>query len=212
MVSSGWARGNPVPVTGPSFALASGFGSLHSALHSTAFSFAENMLGLLVLVFWLGLAWWVLRDARRRVDDPWLVGLAALVALVVPFLGALVYLVFRAPETLADVHAREIELLALKSRIEQPESRCPVCRARVEPSFLACPMCTSRLKQSCRSCTAPLDPMWQMCPYCATSVRPPLEPVADDLDAALTAEAVSVKPARKAKSAPRQRKQRGAAA
>lgn len=208
-VSSRTPRGNPVSVTGPSTALASGFGSIHSVLHSTAFVFAENMLGLLVVVFWLGIAWWVLRDARRRVDDPWLVALAALVALAVPFVGALVYLVFRSPETLADLHAREIELLALTSRIEQPESRCPVCRTHVEPTFLACPMCTSRLKQSCRSCTAPLDPLWQMCPYCATSVRPPLEPVSDDLDAALTAEAVSVTP--KAKPA-RQRKQRGAAA
>ena len=198
-------------MTWPAFALASGFGSIHSALHSTAFAFAENMLGLLVFVFWLGIAWWVLRDARRRVDDPWLVGLATLVALVVPFLGALVYLVFRAPETLADARAREIELLALTSRIEPVESRCPVCRAHVEPTFLACPMCTSRLRQPCRSCTAPLEPLWQMCPYCATSVRPQLEPVSDDLDAALTAEAAATRPKPKAKPT-RTRKQRGAAA
>ncbi len=188
--------------------IGSSFGSVHNALHSTVFTFAENTLLVLVLVFWVGLAWWVLRDARRRVDDPWLVGLATVVALALPFLGVLVYMVFRSPETLADVHAREVELRALAMRAEQKETRCPVCRTHVDPLWLACPMCTSRLKQQCRTCEAPMDPLWQMCPYCASSVRPALEPVPDDLDAALTAEVkTAAKPKPRAK-----RKARGAAA
>jgi hypothetical protein len=178
---------------------------VHAIFHSTAFSFTKDSLGALVGVFWVGIAFWVYRDARRRVEDPWLVGLATIVALAIPFLGALVYLLFRAPETLAEERAREVELLALKTRVERREDRCPVCRTTVDPSFLVCPMCTNRLKIACTSCHAPLEPLWQMCPYCASAVVPGLSPVADDLDAALTAEAAIV-------AVPRRRSARDAAA
>jgi hypothetical protein len=98
-----------------------------------------------------------------------------------------------------------VELLALKTRVERREDRCPVCRTTVDPSFLVCPMCTNRLKIACTSCHAPLEPLWQMCPYCASAVVPGLSPVADDLDAALTAEAAIV-------AVPRRRSARDAAA
>ncbi|MHB8470873.1 MAG: double zinc ribbon domain-containing protein [Gaiellaceae bacterium] len=193
--------------------LASAFGSVHSALHSTAFTVFENALLALLALFWLGIAFWVCRDARRRVDDPWLVGCATIVALGIPFLGALVYLLFRSPETLDEVRTRDVELRALQAGLESRRDACPVCRTRVEEAFLVCPMCTAQLKQQCRECAAPLDALWQMCPYCSAPVRAPLEPVADDLDAALTAEAsvVAAKPKR-TPAQRRPRKQRGAAA
>jgi 4-amino-4-deoxy-L-arabinose transferase-like glycosyltransferase len=81
----------------------SAFGSVHSAFHSTAFRIVWNSVFLLAIVFWLGLAFWVFRDARRRIDDPWLVATATLLGLVVPYLGPIIYLLFRPPETLADV-------------------------------------------------------------------------------------------------------------
>src|SRR3954466_493805 len=89
---------------------------LSDIFHSTAFDVARNLTLFLAVVFWLGLAYWVYRDARRRVDDPWLVGTATLLALVVPYAGAVVYLLFRAPETLDDVRSRELELRALEER------------------------------------------------------------------------------------------------
>ena len=173
-------------VTGSSLIAASAFGSVHGLLHSTAFDVARNLVLVLAVVFWLGLAYWVYRDARRRVDDSWLVVTATLVALAAPYLGAAVYLLFRAPETLDDVRARELEVRALEEQIGLRTPHCPVCRAGVDASFLVCPVCTTRLKQPCRSCSAPLDASWQACPYCATHVT-----AAADLSAALTAEAVA---------------------
>lgn len=158
------------------------FGSVHGLLHSTAFSIATNLLLVLVVVFWLGLVYWVYRDARRRVDDAWLVATATLVALVVPYIGAAVYLLFRAPETLDDVRARELEVRALEQRLQSHAPRCPVCRADVDPAFVVCPVCTTQLKQPCKSCSAALDPSWLACPYCATPA------FGSDLDTALTAE------------------------
>lgn len=165
---------------------------LHDVFHSTAFDVSRNLVLFFVAVFWLGLAYWVNRDARRRIADSWLVGTATLVGLV-PFIGPLIYLLFRPPETLADVRAREIEVRALETRLlAKPKPQCPVCRTAVESSYLVCPVCTTTLKEPCVACKAPLEPLWQACPYCATPVGAKLEPVAIDLDAALTAEAVAI--------------------
>jgi Double zinc ribbon len=170
--------------------LSSAFGSVHSALHSTPFVIAGNLTVFLAIVFWLGLAFWIFRDSRRRLRDPWLVGIATLLGLVVPYLGALIYLLFRPPETLAEVRARELEVRALAEHIGDRDERCPVCRTRTEPGFLVCPVCATRLRQPCVQCGVPLDPLWQICPYCATPATSPpaLEPVAEDLDAALARE------------------------
>jgi hypothetical protein len=185
-------------VTGFNLIAASAFGSVHGLLHSTAFDVARNLAIVLAIVFWLGLAHWVYRDARRRADDPWLIGTATLLAVAVPYMGAAVYLLFRAPETLDDIHARELEVRALEERIAVRAPHCPVCRADVDSSFLVCPVCTTQLKQPCRSCSAALDASWQACPYCATPVI-----AAADLDAALTAEVVNGNGNGKARSRPK---------
>ena len=75
-------------------------GLLHLALNLTLFVLA---------VFWLGLAYWVYRDARRRSRDRLLVGAATLLGLV-PVVGPLVYLLFRPPETLDEAKARRVEV------------------------------------------------------------------------------------------------------
>jgi hypothetical protein len=176
----------------------SGLGDI---FHSTAFEVTRNVGLFLVAVFWLGLAYWVYRDARRRVDDGWLVGTATLLGLV-PFVGPLVYLLFRPPETIADVHSREIEVQALRAHMGRPEPLCPVCRSGVEAGYLVCPVCTTQLRRPCAACRAPLEPLWQACPYCATPVGATVEALAGDLDTALTAEAAAI-PQRRSDSAER---------
>lgn len=170
---------------------------LTGVFHSTAFEVARTLGLFLVAVIWLGLAYRVYRDARRRVDDSWLVGTATLVGLV-PFAGPLVYLLFRPPETLADVRAREIEVRTLQTRLRARPPACPVCRSAIQADFLLCPVCTTQLKQPCVKCATPLEPLWQACPYCATPVGAQVERL--DVDAALTAEAVAVSQRRKASS------------
>ena len=175
--------------------LASAFGSLHNALHSTAFSVAGNLVLLLALVLWLGLGFRVLRDARRRLDDGWLVGLSGLLGFGVPYVGPVVYMLFRPPETLADIRAREMEMRALRERLSRPDPHCPVCLTETEPEYVVCPVCTTRLREPCAKCDAPLEPLWQACPYCATPVTTTVEisvPIVADLDAALSAEAATV--------------------
>src|ERR687884_310695 len=153
------------------------FGGLHDFFHSGTWFVIRNLLLFFVAVFWLAVAYWVFKDARRRIEDPWLVAMATVLGLVPPFVGAFIYMLFRPPEYLEDVRERELEIKAMEERLARRELSCPVCRAEVEPTFLVCPVCTTRLRQSCRECKQPLEALWQVCPYCET----PIEPAAVEL-------------------------------
>jgi hypothetical protein len=168
-----------------SFPLLSTLASVHGVFHSTGFAIARNLAIFLAVVFWLALAYWVHRDARRRVEDPWLVGVATVLGLVPPYVGPVVYLLFRPAETTEDIRSRRAELRALEQQLMRARPTCPSCSAPVEQDYFACPVCATRLRQPCAHCDAPLEPLWQVCPYCAK----PIEPSELDLDAALTAEA-----------------------
>jgi hypothetical protein len=54
-------------------------GSLHTVFHSTAVEIARNLTFLLRALLWLEVAFWVHRDARRRIKDPRISGTATLV-------------------------------------------------------------------------------------------------------------------------------------
>ena len=159
----------------------------HGFFHSTGFAVAGDAAAVLAVVFWLGLASWVRRDARRRIGDPFLRFLATVLGLA-PYIGPVVYLLFRSPETLEDVRSRHVELQALEQQIACSRPTCPRCSADVQPDYVACPVCTAMLRHPCARCNAPLEPLWQMCPYCATAVGPSQV----DLDAAMTAETKTI--------------------
>jgi hypothetical protein len=163
-------------------------GMLHDLSQSTVLPVARNVTIALAVVFWLGLAYWVHRDARRRISNPFLVSMATLLGLAPPYIGALVYRLFRPAETIDDVRARRAELRALEQQLARSEPTCPVCSSSVESDFLACPVCTTVLRNSCTTCRAPLERLWLLCPYCLTAVGP----AEVDLDAALKAEAKTI--------------------
>jgi hypothetical protein len=144
---------------------------------SGTWAIVRNLAIFFVAVFWLAIAVWVYKDARRRIDDPWLVAMATLIGLVPPFVGAVIYLLLRPPEYLEEVRERELEIRAMEERLATRDLHCPVCRAKVEATFLICPVCTTKLKQACVNCKAPLEALWQVCPYCETPVEslPPTE-------------------------------------
>jgi hypothetical protein len=145
------------------------FNGVNDFFNSGTWLVIRNLAIFFVVVFWLASIYWVYKDARRRIADPWLIAMATLLG-AVPFLGPLVYLFFRPPEYLEDVRERELELRHLEERLGNRDAHCPVCRATVEPEFLVCPVCTTKLKQACVTCKNPLEPLWQVCPYCETPI------------------------------------------
>ncbi|HEY2935938.1 MAG TPA: zinc ribbon domain-containing protein [Gaiellaceae bacterium] len=149
---------------------------IHDFFSSSTWFVIRNLALFFVVVFWLALWYWVYKDAKRRIEDPWLVAIAALLG-VVPFLGVLIYMLFRPPEYIDDVRERELEIKAMEERLARRDLFCPVCRAEVDSTYLVCPVCTTKLKQSCVSCKVPLEALWQVCPYCETPVATPPPPL-----------------------------------
>jgi hypothetical protein len=150
--------------------------NLASFFDSQTWIVGRNIGLFFVAVFWLSVGYWVYKDARRRIEDPWLVAMSTLLGLIPPFIGALIYMLFRPPEYLEEVHERELEIRAMEGRLRGEDLHCPVCRAEIEAGFLVCPVCTTRLKQACASCNSPLEPAWQVCPFCEAPVmRRPVE-------------------------------------
>ena len=132
----------------------------------------RNLLFFFAFVFWVATVFWIYKDARRRLEDPWVIGVAVMCGVVVPFLGVFVYMLFRPPEYLEDVRERELEIKAMEDRLAKRDLHCPVCRSEVDSSYLVCPICTTKLRQACSNCKAPLEALWQVCPFCETPVEP----------------------------------------
>ena len=146
------------------------FGGLNDFFGSTTWKVIWVGGIAFVVLFWIATAYWVRKDARRRIEDRVLVALATLLGAIPPFIGPLIYMLFRPPEYLEDVRERELEIRAIEHGLGGRDLRCSVCRADVEPDYLICPVCTTKLRQACVGCGRPLEPAWQVCPYCETPV------------------------------------------
>jgi len=117
---------------------ASAFGSVHNFFHSSAWYVMRNLAVFFVLVFWVATVYWVNKDAKRRIEDPLIVWVVTAIG-VVPFIGPLIYMLFRPPEYLDDIRERELEIKAMEKRLGGRDLHCPVCRADVEEEFLNLP-------------------------------------------------------------------------
>ena len=151
------------------------FASVHDFFHSAIWTAVELAAFAIVALFFCATVFWVFKDARRRIAEPRLVGAATLLGALPPFLGPLVYMLFRPPEYLDDVRERELEIKAIETRLGGPDLRCTVCGCHVEDDFLARPHRLTKPATSCTSCSRPLESSWQICPYCETpvAVAPP---------------------------------------
>jgi Double zinc ribbon len=139
-------------------------------IENDGLNLAVNLLLLFLVVIYFALIYWTWADARRRIDDPMLVGCATAAALF-PFIGPIVYLIVRPPEFLDDARERELEMAAAQARLAVlDQHQCPHCGFDVEKAFLRCPSCLRRLKEPCSVCGKPLDPRWKICPYCEAEV------------------------------------------
>ncbi len=139
-------------------------------IESSGFSLAVNLLLLFLAVLYFSLIYWTYQDARRRIVDPVMVGLATFVACF-PFLGPIIYMILRPPEYLEDVRERELELETAEARLAQVHrGQCPYCDYRIERDFVRCPSCLRKLKERCSNCSRPLDQAWTICPYCEADV------------------------------------------
>jgi RNA polymerase subunit RPABC4/transcription elongation factor Spt4 len=124
--------------------------------------------GAFVVALWISLVIWTFRDMRSRSRDAFAQLLAALMVFVLGPLGALLYLLLRPRETLAEKYERSLEEEALLQDIEERQI-CPGCKQPIEEDYVVCPICHTRLRQPCVHCGKLIHPRWSVCPYCAMS-------------------------------------------
>jgi RNA polymerase subunit RPABC4/transcription elongation factor Spt4 len=145
------------------------FGQVKDFFKSSTWHFITYMFWFFLVVIWLSCAFWVFKDARRRIDDKVVVAVAVLTGLIFGPFGLFIYSIVRPPEYLDDVRERELEIRSMEQRLAE-ETRCPFCKTRVRDDFLVCPNCLRRLREVCSNCRRPLEPTWKVCPYCEKQV------------------------------------------
>ena len=141
------------------------FGALHDIFGSDAVPIVRNLGIFLAVVFWLAVGYWVFKDARRRIEDPWLVGAATILGLIPPFIGALIYMLFRPPEYLEDVRERELEIKAMEESLG---------RGRASIALSAAPRSTrtsSSARCARRVCASPVRRARRRSSRCGRSAR-----------------------------------------
>jgi RNA polymerase subunit RPABC4/transcription elongation factor Spt4 len=139
-------------------------------LDTAAGTFLAVVVVLFLLFFWIALAFWAYRDARRRSDSMWL-AVFALAVNVLPYLGLLLYVVLRPPRTMDEERALLLEEQALTEGPAEVISRpCPTCGREIELDFVICPYCRTQFARRCRACQRWLRLGWRVCPYCAEEV------------------------------------------
>jgi hypothetical protein len=139
-------------------------------INSSGLNLAVKLLILFLVVIWFALVYYTYADARRRIEDPMLIGCATAASLF-PFVGTVVYMIIRPPEYLDDVRERELEMQAAEARLHQMGFfLCPHCDGEVKEDFLRCPHCLRKLKDPCANCGKPLDPAWKLCPFCEAEI------------------------------------------
>jgi hypothetical protein len=124
-----------------------------------------NLCGLFFAVLYFAIIFWTWRDANRRGAMGWFWGLTCA---IFPFVGWVVYLIVRPPDTLDDAHERELEIRAREQQLTRDYDTCPSCYKPVEKDFLLCPSCMKKLRKPCTECGKALKLNWQVCPYCKT--------------------------------------------
>lgn len=146
------------------------FETIDNILKSPLLKLAWYLLLFMVVVLWLALVFWTLKDGRKRIEDKLIIAVAVLTSLVFPFIGTLVYTILRPSEYLSDVRERELEMRAMEQELMVLRS-CPTCGELIRPDFVACPSCRRQLRATCPGCDKVLEPSWKLCPYCGQELK-----------------------------------------
>lgn len=134
---------------------------------SSLVQFLSGFAVIFLVILWVSLILWTLRDIRRRTRDTFLRVLAVILSTILFVPGVLVYLLVRPPLTLEEEYQKNLEEEALLQTLED-SLQCPGCSRKVEEEWMACPSCHTRLKKKCTSCGKALELIWDICPYCET--------------------------------------------
>ena len=106
------------------------FSGISTFFDSPLWSLPSLLLQVFFILLWAALVYWTYQDAKRRIREPAFIAGSVAMSLLIPYLGALIYLIVRPPEYLIEERERELELLALEQRLapDDTEGRAMVGR------------------------------------------------------------------------------------
>ena len=134
-------------------------GLFSSSVLICLFAFA----GIFFVLYILTIAWTIKDGIARGANwKIWLV-----IAILLPFLGALIYCLMRPSLLLIDKEEQELDI-TLKSRMLSKYGNCANCGFPVTDEFAFCPNCQKQLKAICSHCGKAIELEWEICPYCGT--------------------------------------------
>ena len=143
-------------------------------ISNTAANLVVTGLILLLFAIWIALVIFTWNDARRRIEDPFLIGCSTLASFIFPFFGTIIYTILRPGEYLDDARERELEVKDTEARLRLHDANsCRKCGFPTQPDYIKCPSCRTRLKQPCPSCSRPVGLNWKLCPYCEKTLIAP---------------------------------------
>lgn len=119
---------------------------------------------VILVVIWIVCIAWVIKDASARGVSPVKWGI---IALLLPYLGAIIYSALRPPMLYTDKQEQEADLM-LRERELMRYGECGRCSYPVESDYVVCPNCGAQLKNVCQRCGKPLNREWNACPWCGT--------------------------------------------
>ncbi len=118
-----------------------------------------------LVVFWISLVIWTMRDIRSRSGSFFIRLLAVLVVLFFFLPGLAIYLILRPRRTLEQEFQMTLEEEALLQSVEEAPS-CPGCGRRIKEEWILCPSCHTKLRKVCEHCNRLMELPWNICPYC----------------------------------------------
>lgn len=121
-----------------------------------------NLLLLYVIIIWISLIIWTLRDSLLRSKNFIFQLTSVLLVTLFNIFGLFIYLIIRPP-----LYLSEKELLNLNENIEN----CPKCDTKISQNFVYCPCCRFSLQSKCSKCKNFNTYFFSFCAVCGAKLQ-----------------------------------------
>jgi hypothetical protein len=131
----------------------------------TNFDMIMKGIGLIFVLFWLLVVYWVAVDSAERSRNILFRIISSLMVLLFNVPGLIMYFLIRPRATEDEMYWANLERKYLKFET-MDIGECPKCNNLYTPNYLMCPTCGYELRIKCAKCGLYNEKNWKYCPYC----------------------------------------------
>ncbi len=133
------------------------------------FDSAIKFLGIILVIFWIVVLYWVWFDASERSSSTFVKICYVLLVGILNIIGLIIYLLIRPSRTIEEIYWGDLERRYLKYETAELGD-CPQCGAQLAPGYIYCPNCRYELKVKCSHCGIYVDRGNTYCPNCGSTI------------------------------------------